>query len=279
WQKRVENVRQVFNREFISTKAGQGYPSGVPIFVVGFPRSGTTLIEQILASHPGVHGAGELTYLVELISALRSGSNRDVRYPECVADFGAEEFARLGAAYEARLHRLAPAAGHVTDKLPINYLHLGFIHLILPRAKVIHVQRNAMDTCLSCFENEFGSRLTYTCDLGELGRNYRRYRETMQHWRSVLPAGAMLEGKYEDVVGDFEPQVRRILQYCELAWDNRCLSFHETDRPMFTQSQVQARRPLYHSSIERWRHYERHLGPLVDALGPREGSPADQRNG
>ena len=266
WEKRRRAIRRVFDAKFLSDHAGQGHGSPLPIFVLGFPRSGTTLIEQLLASHPAVHGAGELPYVGELSKNLGEPGTAAAGYPECLIGAQPGTLARLGSAYEERLSGLAPMAARIVDKMPINYLYLGFIHLILPQAKIIHVRRDAMDTCLSCFENDFGERQPYSYDLGELGRCYVGYREMMEHWRRVLPVGTMLEVDYEDVVGDFEAQARRLVRYCELPWDERCLRFHETERAVFTQSQAQVRRPLYSSSVGRWRPYERHLEPLAVAL-------------
>jgi hypothetical protein len=156
----------------------------------------------------------------------------------------------------------------VTDKMPDNYHFLGLIHLFLPKARILHVMRDPLDTCLSCFGQQFRAGIAYAYDLRELGDYYRCYAELMDHWREVLPAGSMLEVRYENLVEDLEGQARRILDYCGLPWDDRCLSFHETDRPVKTASLVQVRRPLYRSSVGRWRLYEKHLGPLIEALGP-----------
>jgi tetratricopeptide (TPR) repeat protein len=271
WKSRSQAIRQVFAARFLGDRVGQGHASPLPIFVLGFPRSGTTLVEQILASHPAVHGAGELPYLGETIESFAKSGPSTARYPECLIGAGPEAFAGLGAAYDDLLRRLAPAALRIVDKMPINYLHVGLIHLILPKAKIIHVRRNAMDTCFSCFENDFGNRQAFSYDLGELGRCYADYREMMAHWRQVLPADGMLEVAYEDVVADLEAQARRLIRYCGLPWDDRCLRFHETERAVFTQSQAQVRRPLYSSSVGRWKPYARHLEPLAVALRSRQG--------
>ncbi len=265
-------IQRVFDARFVSNHQGQGHASRLPIFVLGFPRSGTTLIEQILASHPAVHGAGELPLVGKLSRGLGDPQTSAARYPDNLAVAGPESAVKLGSAYIEKLSRLAPTAERIVDKMPINYLHVGFIHLMLPQAKIVHVRRGAMDTCLSCFENDFGERQPFSYDLGELGRCYAGYQAIMAHWRKVLPAGTMLEVDYEDVVGDLGKQARRVVEYCGLAWDDRCLSFHETRRTVLTQSQVQVRRPLYSSSVGRWRLYEHHLGPLSAALH----APADQ---
>ena len=166
--------------------------------------------------------------------------------------------------------KLAPAhAERVTDKMPSNYYFAGLIHLALPNAKIIHTIRDPVDTCISCFSKLFSAEQNHTYDLGELGRYYKRYERLMAHWHRVLPAGRILDVRYEDVVADLESQARRIIAYCGLPWDDRCLSFHETDRPVRTASATQVRQPIYNSAVGRWRVYEQHLGPLLDALGGR----------
>ncbi|HEY2111931.1 MAG TPA: sulfotransferase, partial [Dongiaceae bacterium] len=276
---RFESLQRVFTPALMAAACGQGSESDLPIFVVGFPRSGTSLVEQILASHPQVHGAGEVGYLDQIAASLRASTAPELPYPEYVAYLGAAEFRALGDAYVAKLRALAPAAGRITDKLPENYLNIGLIHLALPRARIVHVRREPLDVCVSCFAINFFAGLPYTSDLGELGRVYRRYLELMAHWRRLLPAGAMLEVQYEEVVADLEGQARRLLHHCGLAWDPRCLTFHETQRPVRTASVNQVRQPLYRSSLERWRRYERHLGPLIEALGPEGAASVFRRAG
>jgi hypothetical protein len=162
---------------------------------------------------------------------------------------------------------LAEGKVRIIDKLPANFLNVGLIRLILPNARIIHTVRDPMDTCVSCYSKLFTSGLHFSYDLAELGRYYRSYRELMTHWRSVLPPGAMLDVAYEDVVDDLEGQARRMIDYCGLAWDDRCLDFHRNSRPVKTSSAVQVRRPLFRSSLQRWRNYETSLGPLLRALG------------
>jgi hypothetical protein len=164
------------------------------------------------------------------------------------------------------LSLLAPLADRVTDKLPANFSVAGLIHLALPNAHIVHVRREAVDTCFSCYTNLFSHGLEFSYDLGELGRHYRAYESLMEHWRRILPEGAMLEVQYEDLVADFEVQARRIVDYCGLEWDSRCLSFYETKRAVRTASAAQVRRPLFSSSIGRWRPYNEQLRPLLDAL-------------
>ena len=265
---RVARLKQGFTRELMEARASEGSDSELPIFVVGYPRSGTTLAEQIVASHPLVHGAGERDYIGEIASALHAPGNTSVGFPECLPLLPPGILRQAGDAYVARLQALAPAAPRITDKFPLNYYFLGLICLILPRARILHVRREPMDSCLSCFATHFSADLAFSYDLAELGRNYRLYLDMMELWRRVLPEGAMLEIDYESVVGDLEGQARRIIDYCGLPWDERCLAFHQTRRSVRTASIVQVRQPIYRSSLARWRRYEKHLGPLAEALKP-----------
>lgn len=262
-----DRVREVFTREFIDTRRGCGCGSSVPIFVIGMPRSGTSLVEQVLASHPDVFGAGEITDFVTSVEAVGKAKDAEGTFFDHAPAIAGEDLRRLGERYVESVTARAPAARHVTDKMPSNHLCLGLIHLALPNARVIHLRRDPIDTCLSCYSRLFPTSLPYTYDLGELGRHYRAYQRLMEHWRQVLPQDAMLEVQYEALVADFEPQARRILAYCDLGWDEACARFYETQRPVRTASAAQVRRPLYQSSVGRWRPYQEMLGPLFDALG------------
>jgi tetratricopeptide (TPR) repeat protein len=255
----LERIRALFGAEAMRERAGQGDPSPVPVFILGMPRSGTTLVEQMLASHPQVHGAGELSDFTAAVAGLDG--------PDGVpADIGGAELRRIGARYVARVRPLAPGALRITDKMPANFRFAGLIHLALPNARIIHLRRDPVDTCLSCFSILFGGDQPHTYDLGELGRYYRAYQRLMEHWRAVLPLGVMLEVQYEALVGDFEPQARRIVAHCGLEWDDACLDFYKTQRPVHTASAVQVRRPVYQTSVGRWRPPEDLLRPLLDAL-------------
>jgi tetratricopeptide (TPR) repeat protein len=245
----MARTEQTFSAEFMARLSGRGDASDVPIFILGMPRSGSTLIEQILASHPGVHGGDERP-----------------DFPELLGAFDGTDYRALGAAYLRRCRALAPAAARVTDKLPGNFLHAGAIHLALPNARIIHSRRDPADTCLSCFTKLFRSEQAYTYELGELGRYYRAYARLMAHWRAVLPASVFVEVDYEAVIADPETQTRRLLAHCGLAWDPACLAFHETRREVRTASAVQVRRPIYRDSIGRWRRYGPLLAPLLSEL-------------
>ncbi len=258
----LRHTAEAFTSDLIAARRGQGDPSDRPIFILGMPRSGTTLVEQMLASHPRVFGAGELLHMFDLVSAGHAGA----RFPFDIASLSGEQLRRFGSLYVERLPALASPADRITDKLPANFSIAGLIHLALPNARIIHVRRDPMDTCFSCYANLFSRGLEFTYDLGELGRHYRAYESLMDHWRRVLPGGAMLEVQYEDLVADFEAQARRIVDYCGLAWDARCLAFHETQRAVRTASAAQVRRPLFSHAIGRWRPYEPWLRPLLEAL-------------
>jgi len=261
-------VRNIFNQTTMDRLRGAGDPSDLPIFVLGMPRSGTTLVEQIIASHPDVYGAGELT---DLLSTMNNGMSFDtIKHSLLITNLALldqEILTTWATEYVAGLRRRSPEAMRITDKMPINFLVSGVIHLMLPNAKIIHVSRNPVDTCLSCFTTLFRYGHGWSYDLAELGRHYVGYARLMQHWRSVLPAGAFLDLSYEDLVADQEGQTRRMIDYCGLEWDDACLDFHRNKRSVSTASLIQVRQPISSSSVERWRHYEKFLGPLLEALG------------
>jgi tetratricopeptide (TPR) repeat protein len=262
-----QRISTVFDSGLFDRFRGSGDPSSVPVFVLGMPRSGSTLIEQILASHPQIHGAGELTALDAAASSVFNADDSPLQYPESVPGLEGVTLRRLGQSYLGRLPALADGKVRIIDKLPGNFLSIGLIRLILPNARIIHTMRHPMDTCLSCYSKLFTSGLPFSYDLAELGRYYRSYSELMAYWRSVLPPGTMLDVSYEDVVGDLEGQARRLIDYCGLSWDDGCLGFQRTNRPVKTASAVQVRKPLFRSSLQRWRHYEAGLAPLLDELG------------
>lgn len=262
---RIADIMRIFDRESIARLGGGGNPSVLPVFVLGMPRSGTTLVEQIIASHPAVHGAGELPDLMEIATGVTAGA--ESLFPGGMQALCPEVLAGMGGWYVAGLQRRAPEAQRITDKMPANFLAVGLIHLMLPSAKIIHVNRDPVDTCLSCFTHLFSGGQEFSYDLAELGRYYADYARLMGHWRRVLPEGAFLEVRYEDIVADQEAQSRRLIRYCGLEWDDACLDFHNNRRAVRTSSMVQVRQPIYKSSVERWRNYEKFLEPLFDALG------------
>jgi tetratricopeptide (TPR) repeat protein len=259
-----ERIQNVFTAQLLRDKAGLGDPSDLPVFIFGMPRSGTTLIEQILASHPKVFGGGELREMSNLAARVRGPE--DPSYPDLVPTMSAEELRRLGASYVEAVRRKAAKAARITDKMPGNYRFAGLIHLALPNARIIHARRDLRDVAFSCFSLNFAVGHQYTYDLAELGRHCCAYAQLMQHWRTVLPEGAMLEVQYEELVADLEHQARRIVSHCGLEWDDACLSFYETERSVRTASATQVRRPIYQSSIGRWRPHEARLQPLLKEL-------------
>ena len=235
-----------------------------PIFILGMPRSGSTLVEQILASHPRVSGGGELDLLTRAVVSVFGEEG----FPQRLTQLSASDVARVGGLYrEMAKGRTRAASPRLTDKMPQNFFFCGLIALVLPEARIIHTRRDPVDTCLSCFSKLFSDAQNHTYDLGELGRYYRAYAGLMAHWRAVLPPGLMLEVEYEDVVDDVEAQARRMLAHCGLDWDPDCLAFHESRRPVRTASAREVRRPIYKTSVGRWRPDPLLLQPLMDALG------------
>jgi tetratricopeptide (TPR) repeat protein len=257
-------MRATFTSELMGASRGCGYYSRAPIFIVGMPRSGTTLLEQILASHSGVFGAGELDDFADAVTDL-AGASENI--PEFISTLSVDKLRHLGRRYIDRVSARAPGATRITDKLPANFAYVGLIHLALPNARIIHARRDPVDTCLSCFSILFGDdSLPYTYDLAELGRYYHAYTELMRHWQTVLPEGVMLNVCYEDIVYDLERQARQLVAHCGLEWEDQCLEFHRTQRPVQTASVTQVRRPIYHDSVGRSRAYADMLRPLLDAL-------------
>ncbi len=263
----LKRIEAGFTRQLMAEKQGLGNPSDQPIFIVGMPRSGSTLVEQILASHPKVFGAGEIRNFNTAIGALRRGRFESPEFLDHLDSLGRKEFHRLGSAYLSSIDGVTAGAERVTNKLLGNFLYVGLIHLALPNARIVHVRRDAIDTCLSRFSMLLVPGQPYSYELGELGRYHLAYEALMAHWRSALPAGVMLEIDYEDIVADLEGEARRLLQYCGLEWDDACLDFHKTERLVTTPSKSQVRQPLYSGAVGRWRRHEAQLKPLLEALG------------
>lgn len=262
----LERLTTVFDRDFFAARRNVPGSDKAPIFIVGMPRSGTTLLEQILASHPAVHGAGELPDLNQVIMDAPARAER--RFPDFVPDLQPDDFRHMGEAYAERVWRLAPGAQHITDKMPANFFYIGMIRLMLPNAKIIHAMRDPMDSCFSNYARLFNDTMEFAYDLGALGRYYVRYIKLMQHWHSVLPAGSILDLRYEHMVADTEGQARRILDYLGLPWDEKCLAFHQNKRHVKTASVAQVRKPIYKTSVARWRRFESHLQRLLEIVQP-----------
>jgi tetratricopeptide (TPR) repeat protein len=263
----VERMIKTCDAAYFRRIAPMGRQTERPVFVVGMPRSGTSLVEQILASHPEIHGAGELKDIGRLSRVLSSRPGAG-EYPECLAGLDRGTAENLAGDYLARLHQLNGTKARVIDKLPGNFLHLGLIAALFPRARVIHCKRDPLDVCLSCYFQDFQA-LTFTFDLGDIGKAYVDYERLMAHWRSVLPM-PMLEIDYEVLVNNLEGVSRRLLDFCGLEWNDACLAFDRNPRAVRTCSQLQVRQPIYHGSVGRWRHYAAHLAPLQAELARRK---------
>ena len=260
--------KEVCTAEFFAARRGVGCLSSEPIFIVGLPRAGSTLLEQILASHSQVEGTMELSDIPRLVHELqgRDASDSEPRYPGVLARLSAEEFQRLGANYLADTRVYRKAKPRFIDKMPNNFRHLGLIHLILPNAKIIDARREPMACCFSNFKQLFASGQEFTYSLDDIGRYYRSYIELMQHWNTVLP-GRILRVQHEEVVADLEGSVRRILEFCDLPFEAGCVDFYKTERSVRTASSEQVRQPIFKEGLDQWRNFEPWLGPLKEALG------------
>ena len=255
-----KRIKKTFSPGFFVSHHGVGHHDRTPIFIIGMPRSGTTLVEQILASHPLVFGAGELAILTNLALRICPESGTD-QFPECVQDLDVETFDKMGLVYIDKIREHSDDAEYITDKMPYNFLYVGLIRSILPDAKVIHCIRNPLDTCFSIFKNYFKEQHGYGYDMVELGQYYNLYRDLMAHWEKVLP-GFMHTIRYEELISNQQNRTKSLLDYCGLPWDEACLAFHKTERRVRTASLAQVRQPIYKDSIELWKRYEKQLEPL-----------------
>ena len=259
----VKVVREQFTSQYLSHFGGRGLGTNAPIFIVGMPRSGSTLLEQILSSHPDVTGLGETKAL-----SLRFRELAATPRAEMTEDFKRNFYRKVGESYlDALKERGWSGHGRVIDKMLGNYTQVGTIHLALPNAVIIHSVRDPVDTCFSCFRQSFKDRNETTYDLGAVGRQYVLYRSMMAHWDSVLP-GRVLHVQHEAILADPEAEVRKLVAACGLDWNDACLRFYENSRPVRTASSSQVRAPLSRAGVARWRPYEKYLGPLFEALGP-----------
>ena len=262
----VDRIIRFYGKHNLAALARAGNGSELPVFIVGMPRSGTSLCEQILASHPQVFGAGELTDIREITRTLAGGPGNEDAYPECTAGLSGDELSAIAEKHLAALRERGGGSIRVTDKMPYNFLRLGLIAQLFPKARVIHCIRDPLDTCLSCFFQNFQHGNFHTYDLGHLGAYYVHYLRLMAHWSEALDISVM-ELRYEDLVADVETVSRTLVDFVGLKWDSRCLRFYESKRVVRTASYDQVRQPIYSRSVGRWRRYERHLGPLREALG------------
>ncbi len=249
----IDDLSRVYSRDAISKIAATGSSSSKPVFVVGMPRSGTSLAERIIASHPAAYGAGELLFWETLI--LRDAGIRQAIMSESARSKVADQYLHILGGHSANALR-------VIDKAPVNSHLLGIIYSVFPNARVIYMQRNPIDTCLSCYFQRFSTNLNFTFDLSDLAHYYGEHQRIMAHWRAVLPRGFILEVPYEELVADQETWSRKLLEFIGLEWDPRCLEFHTNKRPVATASAWQVRQKIYRSSVARWRNYEKFIGPL-----------------
>jgi len=261
----VDALIEAFSAERVQRATASGHPSEKPVFVVGMPRSGTTLVEQILATNRQVAACGEVPDIQQAMLDLEAGATADNPWPGCLLDIHDRTLVTLAEKYLARRLVRHPDAVRITDKMPTNFFHLGLIWRMFPNARVIHCARDPRDACLSCYCINFSTPLEFAYDLEDLGVFYRLYERVMSHWRSVLPL-SILNVQYERLVADPATEARRIVEFCDLPWDDRYLRFYENRNAVRTSSGWQVRQPIYSGAVGRWRHYERHLGPLFQAL-------------
>ena len=268
-QVRIDSQIEVCTEELFARRQGPGFDAPDPIFVVGLPRAGSTLIEQILSSHSAVDGTMELHNILNLAKRLRGRDEpgERPRYPRILNEIEADYFRRFGEQFidDTRVYR--GTAPFFVDKMPNNFFHIGLIKLILPNAKVIDARRHPMACCFSGYKQLFGEGQEFSYGLHEIGNYYRQYVKLMDHWDNVLP-GYVLRVEHEEVVEDLEGQVRRILDFCDLPFEQACIDYHQTERSIRTPSAEQVRQPIFRTGLEQWRHYESWLGPLKEALGP-----------
>lgn len=262
----VAKFLEVFTPAYLGSHVGLGDPSERPVFIVGMPRSGTSLVEQILASHPQVYGADELTTIADIAYTLEKRGTGTAKYPENIPSLDDSALQWGARHYLDHLQTIDTHAVRVTDKMPSNFFHLGLIAVMLPRARIIHCRRDAMDVCLSNFVQKFAEGHHYSYDLSDTATYYRGYEQVMAHWRQVLPI-QMFEVQYEELVEDQERISRGLIDYIGLDWDDRCLTFHETKRAVRTASNWQVRQPIYKTARKRWKNYEKHLSGLRTELG------------
>ncbi|MGH8864917.1 MAG: sulfotransferase family protein, partial [Burkholderiales bacterium] len=266
---RIRRLKKNFTREFFSDRAGSGCAASDPIFIVGMPRAGSTLLEQILSSHSAVEGTTELPEIISMAKALRAQADSDeiVAYAEVLAAKSAAEVRELGERYleRTRIHRKTDRPFFI-DKMPNNFLHIGMIQLVLPNAKIIDARRHPLGCCFSNFKQFYARGQDFSYSLTDMGRFYRDYVELLAHFDEVLP-GRVHRVFYERTVEDTEAVVRNLLDYCGLAFEPGCLRFFENERPVRTASAEQVRQPIYRDGVDQWRHYEAWLGPLKESLG------------
>jgi len=261
-----DQIIETITPELLQQNEGYGHPDNSPIFIVGLPRSGSTLVEQILASHSQVDGTHELPDLPRVIRTINQQKPEGDGYPQALQHYG-KELATLGQQYLESTSRYRAGSPFFTDKMPNNFASVGLIALILPGAKIVNARRHPLDSCMGCYKQLFYKGQSFTYDLVELGEYYLEYQRLMDHWHEILP-GKVLDVHYENMVADQENQTRRLIEHCKLPWEDECLRFYETDRAVITASSEQVRQPIYSKSVNSWRRFEQHLGPLIEVLEP-----------
>ena len=264
----TDAIASMFTPKLLEKFKDSGVLSDRPVFVVGMPRSGTTLTEHILSSHPDVFGAGELGYVPSITRIMPRVLKKQISYPGCMAFFQKWMVRHAAVYYLNNIKKMDNAAARVVDKMPHNFLHLGLISIIFPKAKIIHVRRDYRDIAISNYFTNFKHKhgdMGYAFSLSDIGRMINDYRRIMDHWRRVLRV-PIFEFHYEDLVEDQQGMARKLLAFAGLAWNEQVMDFHKTDRPIKTASVWQVRQPMYKTSRARWRSYEKHLGPLLDVL-------------
>lgn len=259
-------IKAAFPKEIFASRPFEGVSDDRLVFIIGMPRSGSTLVEQILASHPDVHGAGEVKHLSRTLGQLRDRFPSLHKYPQMMGQVTPAQLSIVANSYVSYMADDAGPAKRITDKLLTNYFFVGLIHLLFPKARIVHTVRNPIDTCLSGFTKLFKDDMPHSYDLAELGRYYGKYRELMEHWEAVLPQGVMHRVSYEEMVSDTKTEAKRLVAFLGLPWNKTCLEFYKSDRPVKTASVAQVRRPIYRSAVERWKKYGDGLKPLIDAL-------------
>ncbi|HSQ95227.1 MAG TPA: tetratricopeptide repeat protein [Croceibacterium sp.] len=261
-----DGIKKAFPPEIFVDRPFKGSDNDKLVFIVGMPRSGSTLVEQIISSHPDVFGAGEVKYLSKALHLLRDRFPSLSRYPDLMSELSESQYEIMASRYLVDIMSMAGDAKKVTDKLLTNYFFVGLIHLLFPKAKIINTRRDPVDTCLSAFSKLFKDDMPHSYDLGEIGRYYRQYDSLMEHWKRVLPPGVMTDVVYEEVVGDTEKAARELIEFVGLEWDPVCLEFHASTRPVKTASVAQVRKPIYKSAMKRGKKYGPGLQPLLDGL-------------
>lgn len=261
----VSTLIEVLDKEFFKSTPRSTVACSRPIFIVGMPRSGTTLTEQVLATHSGVVAGGELAALPSASYRVLELSAEHRPYPHGLRSLSAESMEALAKGYLEQVGKIEAGDRKVTDKLPFNFIHLGIIPLLFPNAKIVHCRRDPMDNCMSCYFTSFAEEVKFTYDLKTLGAYYAAYERLMRHWADALPI-TVFDLRYEDLVSDTETTIRNLLAYCDLGWEPACMKFYETERGIRTPSRWQVRQPIYGHSVARWRHYEKYLEPLKRGL-------------